>query len=75
MLLVEAGVQPTKEVVGFLVDVRERLGARAQLVVGLLAGDPDGWHDADAEEVQQWQSRLDAVGDPYLRVERMVATA
>ncbi|MAG34516.1 MAG: hypothetical protein CL908_26905 [Deltaproteobacteria bacterium] len=75
VLLVEAGVQPTKEVVGFLVDVRERLGARAQLVVGLLAGDPDGWHDADAEEVQQWQSRLDAVGDPYLRVERMVATA
>jgi hypothetical protein len=69
----EAGVQPTREIEGFLADLRRRLGPRAQLVVGLVVADADGrFVDADPGELTLWSQHLDRHGDAYLRVERMV---
>jgi hypothetical protein len=71
VLLVEPGVQPTKEVFAFLRQLRERVGARVQVVVGIVGPDGNGWRTADQEEERQWHTRLEAEGDPYLRLESM----
>lgn len=61
VLVVEAGNQPTREVVSLLADVRRRTPERTPIVVALLGAEPD--------EVDQWRHRLDQEADPWLRVE------
>ena len=71
-LFVEAGVQPTKEIFGFLREVRDRVGARTPISVLILSDQEGGWRRGDADECRQWQARLEAEGDPYLALHAMV---
>ncbi len=73
VLLMAAGQQPTREVLGFLDGLRSALGPRTHLVLGLV--DPrasGGFADADPDELQQWRAVLDRRADPYLRIVGMV---
>ena len=54
-------------------DLRERLGAECELVVGLLAVADDGFTDVDADEVEEWRNYLLATADPYLTIQKMGA--
>ncbi len=69
LVLCEAGVQPTKEILAFLRSVRGAAGARTPVLVGLVAEDGGGFADAPADEVLEWRRRLETLGDPYLGVE------
>lgn len=72
VMVVEAGVQPTKEIFGFLRDLRDAAGARAQLVVALVQPSDGGWAGPDDAERTAWRVRIDGWGDPYLRYEDLV---
>ena len=65
------GQQPTVEVMRFLRDLRQQLGPKSELVVGILASDGAGFDDVDADELDSWRRYLLAEGDPYLTLQTM----
>jgi hypothetical protein len=75
LVLQEAWQPPIREMLLFLKRLRRRLGAKAQIVVALI-GKPDTqsiFTQPREEDRQIWKHRIDALGDPYLGVERLVA--
>ena len=75
VLVVEAGVQPTKEVFGFVRDTRDGADARIQIVIGLVQASDGGWINADGAERSAWATRVEREGDPYLRFEDLVTAS
>jgi hypothetical protein len=76
-LLADGSQPPITETLRFLRAVRAAAGEHAQLLV-LLVGDPDG-NDAlpplPVFEFQDWQSKIEQLGDPYLRLEMLAGPA
>lgn len=71
-VLVESGVQPTREVLRYLERLRETLPPPGRVTVWLLARDESGDVAAcPAHELEQWQMRLDVEGDLYVRIETL----
>lgn len=75
VLLVESWVVPSRDVVGFLDDLREALGDTRSLVIALLRKTPEGGFKAptDAERAC-WVDKVDERGDPYMRLESVLET-
>jgi len=73
VVAVEVGVQPTREIFSFLRELRDGLGARAQLVVSLVRRDGDRWAGPDQAEGDAWAARVADEGDPYLRIDEVTA--
>ncbi len=66
------GQQPTADVLEFLRNVRQTIGATKPVVVGLLGvDDGSGFTDATDSELEQWRRSLGALDDPHLWAERM----
>ena len=64
--------QPTKEVLGFLRDVREAVGTEACVTVQLVTEPPDGAPletEGDPEQWSAWDRSLRSLADPYLWLE------
>lgn len=77
LVLIQDGSQPPiTENLRFLRQVRAAAGDTAQVLLALV-GDPmddDRLPPLDAFEFNDWQRKIDQLGDPYLRLE-MLATA
>ena len=68
---------PITETLRFLRAVRAAAGEHAQLLM-VLVGDPDGddpLPPLSAFDFQDWQSKLEQLGDPYLRLEMLAGPA
>jgi hypothetical protein len=73
LLLAEAWEAPGKAVRNLLRDVRGAVTARRLIVVCLLGEDADGWTAPRDEDLRLWEHTCALLGDPYLRVEPVVA--
>jgi hypothetical protein len=75
LVLQEAWQPPILENLNFLKQLRHRLGERTGIVVGLIGKPgPDTLFTAPGDtDVRVWKHRVDALGDPYLEVERLVS--
>ncbi len=71
ILALPEGHQPTKEVMRFLAELRNRMGSACELVVGLLAESDGRFSGVDSEELAPWRSQLLAQADPYLCVQAL----
>lgn len=69
MVLAETFESPDKAVRRFLQSVREAVGPRRPVVVGLVAEAEGAWLPVDRETLTMWQQHLAANEDPYLGVE------
>ncbi len=73
-ILQEAWQPPIREFLTFLSDLREAMGERAKIEIGLL-GRPRQetiFTPPSAADWHTWQRKLQTFGDPYLRLERLV---
>lgn len=67
-----AGQQPTADVLGFLRQARDRIGAGKPIVVGLLEIRADGAVGViAADERRAWDRALGALGDAHLWVDAL----
>jgi hypothetical protein len=75
LVLQEAWQPPILENLNFLKQLRQRLGARAGIVVGLIGkpGRNTLFTPPRDTDVRIWKHRVDALADPYLEVERLVS--
>jgi hypothetical protein len=76
-LLADGSQPPITETLRFLRSVRAAAGEHAQLLL-VLVGDPDGddpLPPLSAFEFEDWQRKLDQLGDPYLRLEMLAGPA
>lgn len=76
-LLSDGSQPPITETLRFLRAVRAAAGEHAQLLL-VLVGDPDGddpLPPLSPFELQDWQSKLEQLGDPYLRLEMLAGPA
>jgi len=74
LILQEAWQPPIREHIGFLKALREAVGERVRIDIGLI-GRPDPhtiFTPAAPGERDVWQNKVRVLGDPYLRVERLV---
>ncbi len=74
-ILQEAWQPPIREFLTFLSNLREAMGERAKIDIGLV-GRPKQetiFTSPSAEDWRTWQKKLQTLGDPYLRLERLVA--
>lgn len=69
LVLAETFEAPDKAVRRFLRGVREAVGERRPVVVGLVAEAEGGWLPVDRATLTLWQQHLAANEDPYLGVE------
>jgi hypothetical protein len=74
-LLQEAWQPPIEETLTFIKTLREMMGEKAKIILG-LTGKP-GTHTfftpVKARDWNVWKKNMDIMGDPFLRLERMVA--
>ena len=73
-ILQEAWQPPIREFLTFLSDLREAMGERAKIEIGLV-GRPRPetiFTSPSAADWHTWQRKLQTFGDPYLRLERLV---
>ncbi len=73
LVLQEAWQPPIRETLSFLKELRRRLGERVGIIVGLV-GKPEAesvFTRVRDEDWRIWKRGIDALGDPYLRVERL----
>jgi hypothetical protein len=76
-LLADGSQPPITESLRFLRAVRAAAGEHAQLLL-LLVGDPEGpdpLPPLTRFEFQDWQYKIDQLGDPYLRLEMLAGPA
>ncbi len=75
LVLQEAWQPPIRENLNFLKQLRRQLGPGDGIVVGLIGKPgPDTLFTAPREtDFQIWRRRVEALGDPYLSVERLVS--
>jgi len=70
LVVAESFEPPSKSIQRLLRSVRERVGARVPIVVGLCGG--TGAQPAPrADDVRIWRRRITQLGDPWLRVETL----
>ena len=75
-LVCTAGQQPTKEVLGFVRDLRVALGGGRPILVLLVDGSADSaWRDAETAEIAAWERSLAALEDPHCWVGRLEVDA
>jgi len=73
MLIVESFESPTLEVTRFLERLREHIGPRRSLIVGLLDESPEGsWISPDEAALNIWRHQLEKLEDPFLRLEPLI---
>jgi hypothetical protein len=74
LILQEAWQPPIREHIGFIKALREAVGERVRIDIGLIGRPGPGtiFTPADAGERDVWQNKVRVLGDPYLRVERLV---
>lgn len=73
-ILQEAWQPPIREFFIFLTDLRAAMGERVKIEIGLI-GRPTQetiFTSPGAEDWRTWQKKLRTLGDPYLRLERLV---
>lgn len=68
LLLLEVGMQPTKEVRHFLRRLRDATTARTPIEVMLVMEANGTWRGADADEWAQWDRVIATEGDPHLHL-------
>ncbi len=76
-ILTDGSQPPITETLRFLRSVRAAAGEHAQVLV-LLVGDPEGddpLPPLSAFELQDWQHKMERLGDPYLRLEMLAGPA
>ncbi len=76
-LLADGSQPPITETLRFLRAVRAAAGEHAQVVLALV-GDPDGddpLPPLPEFEFQDWQRKIEQLGDPYLRLEMLAGPA
>ena len=76
-LLADGSQPPITETLRFLRAVRAAAGEQAQVLV-VLVGDPDGDNPLaplSEFEFEDWQRKLEQLGDPYLRLEMLAGPA
>lgn len=76
-LLADGSQPPITETLRFLRAVRAAAGEHAQVLLTLV-GDPDGddpLPPLPEFEFQDWQRKIEQMGDPYLRLERLAGPA
>ena len=71
VLTLPEGQQPTRDVMRFLAELRDRVGDECELIIGLLAVSEGGYDDVDGDEVEEWRNHLLAAADPYLTIQKM----
>lgn len=74
LVLQEAWQPPIQETLFFLKQLRRRLGETGKIVVGLV-GKPSPetiFTTVREQDWQIWKNKIDTLGDPYLRVERLL---
>jgi len=74
LVLQEAWQPPIRETLQFLIKLRQRLGNTGRVVVGLI-GKPDSetiFTTVRDGDWRIWKRKIEALGDPYLRVERLL---
>lgn len=75
LVLVESWEAPSKSILYFLQQVRERVDNRRHFVVGLVNTVGNGAVSPPAQDDwRSWAETLASLGDPYLRVEALVET-
>jgi hypothetical protein len=75
LVLVEAWQPPIQETLAFIQDLRRSLGEKSRIRVGLV-GRPEAstfFTPVNERDRSIWKMATDAMGDPYLGVERLVA--
>ncbi len=75
VLVVDAGQQPTKDALRFLVSLRQTLGAGRPIAVVVVERAIDGSvdRDADPEEREVWRRSLASLGDTHLWLQELGA--
>lgn len=73
LVVQEAWQPPIREMLSFLKALRNQLGDRERILVGLIGkpGDATIFTRVRDENFQIWKRGLDALADPYLTVERL----
>ncbi len=73
-ILQEAWQPPIREMLAFIRDLRQVLGERARIAVGLIGRPvPDTiFTSVKTENWNIWRQKISSMGDPYLRLERLV---
>lgn len=67
-VLIEAGVQPTKDILAFLQSLRRELPENAMIRTVLLAASSGTFKAAEDDELEQWRRVASKLRDPYLDV-------
>ncbi|MFH1953096.1 MAG: DUF2868 domain-containing protein [Pseudomonadota bacterium] len=75
VILQEAWQPPIREHLRFIRDLRRALGETSMIWVGLIGRPRRGniFTQVKEEEWKAWHQKLEALGDPYLGLERLVA--
>lgn len=74
LVLQEAWQPPIRETLLFLAQLRDRLGKTGRIVVGLIGKPAAGtiFTPVREEDWRIWKRKIDAIGDPYVRAERLL---
>jgi len=75
LIVQEAWQPPIREALRFIQELRRVSGEKTMLWVGLIGRPREGemFTPPTPEDVQVWQQKLKALGDPYLGVERLAS--
>ena len=71
VLLAEGFEAPDKSVRRFLAELRQEVGERRTLLVGLVTAEDGRLDPSRGDDVELWTNRLRVLNDPYLAVESM----
>jgi len=73
LLVQEAWQPPIREGLRFIQELRKVMGTQTMLWIGLIGKPRQGkiFTRTTPEDAQVWQQKLEALGDPYLGVERL----
>ena len=74
VILAESWEAPAKNLERFLSTIRGSLGAERMIVVLLVGGDEGARKSPTGLDMEMWRNRLDAIADPYLRLEAWKAS-
>jgi hypothetical protein len=73
LVVLEGWQPPIREVLGFIRELRETVGERTGIAVGLVGKPrPDTLFTPVSEtDWRVWRQKIGGLGDPYLRLERL----
>jgi hypothetical protein len=75
LILQEAWQPPIQETISFILALRKALGENSRIAVGLIGkpGPDTIFTHVRDEDWNIWNNKIKIMGDPYLRLERLVA--